>query len=138
MANTGQAVIQAFPCEDDMALADLVEKGIPVETLRGLSSILHLTPVAFAATLGIPRRTAARRLTGNEKLSPNESERALRIVRLLHIAEELFVDGQAASDWFKRPLSALDGKSPLEMCRTEPGARAVEQLLGRIEHGVFG
>jgi uncharacterized protein (DUF2384 family) len=28
--------------------------------------------------------------------------------------------------------------TPLQMTATEPGAREVERVLGRIEHGIFG
>jgi len=31
----------------------------------------------------------------------------------------------------------LAGRTALEFARTEPGARLVEDLLGRIEEGVF-
>jgi putative toxin-antitoxin system antitoxin component (TIGR02293 family) len=39
--------------------------------------------------------------------------------------------------WLKSPQKALGGKTPLEYSDTEPGAREVEDLLGRLEHGVF-
>ncbi len=44
---------------------------------------------------------------------------------------------EAAREWLKSPLPALAGKTPLEFADTEPGAQEVEDLLGRIEHGVF-
>ena len=35
-------------------------------------------------------------------------------------------------------LRELGGRTPLQMTATEPGAREVERVLGRIEHGIFG
>ena len=32
---------------------------------------------------------------------------------------------------------ALGGATPLDFAKTEPGAREVENVLGRLEHGVF-
>jgi hypothetical protein len=39
--------------------------------------------------------------------------------------------------WFTSPKIPLDGKTPLECADTEIGAKEVEDLLGRLEHGVF-
>jgi uncharacterized protein (DUF2384 family) len=38
---------------------------------------------------------------------------------------------------FEKIQKGLGGKTPLEYADTEPGAREVEDLLGRLEHGVF-
>ena len=48
----------------------------------------------------------------------------------LHIGDE-----DAATRWLKRPNRALGGRVPLELIDTEPGARAVENVLGRIAYG---
>ena len=38
--------------------------------------------------------------------------------------------------WLRSPALGLGGAVPLEF-KTEVGAREVENLLGRIEHGVY-
>jgi putative toxin-antitoxin system antitoxin component (TIGR02293 family) len=50
----------------------------------------------------------------------------------------VFSDKNDAREWFKRENRSLNNKTPLEYSDTEIGAREVEDLLGRIEHGVFG
>jgi putative toxin-antitoxin system antitoxin component (TIGR02293 family) len=137
MASTANFPHHAIPWDDDFALAALVEKGIPVQMFRGLSAALNLAPAVLAVMVGFAPRTAARRLSGNTRLKPAETERTVRIARLLCKAEDLLAGREEAAAWFNRPLAIFNGKSPLGMCRTEPGARAVEQALGRIEHGVF-
>ena len=52
-------------------------------------------------------------------------------------ALEVLGEKEAARHWFKTSNKALGGRSPLEFADTEPGAREVEELLGRIEHGIF-
>jgi putative toxin-antitoxin system antitoxin component (TIGR02293 family) len=91
----------------------------------------------LAAAVLIPQRTLERRLAVNSILKTDEAERALRLARLFAKAKDVFEDGNEAAAWFAEPLSVLDGKTPLELCATEAGAREVEQTLGRIEHGVF-
>lgn len=52
-------------------------------------------------------------------------------------ATEVFGDAGLASEWLRRPLALFGGRSPLQMAGTSVGVEAVEQTLGRIEHGVF-
>jgi len=52
-------------------------------------------------------------------------------------AIEVLASMEAAREWMKTPKKPLADKTPLEYCDTEPGAREVEDLLGRTEHGVF-
>jgi len=42
-----------------------------------------------------------------------------------------------ARQWLTRSARALGGEPPLHFADTEPGAREVERLLGRIGHGVL-
>lgn len=127
----------SLPFDDNLALAGLVAKGIPAACLPGLASALGLAPAALAGLVNIAPRTLARRMERNALLKPAEAERTVRIGRLVKHATDVFAGAAAARDWFQRPLRALGGKTPLELCATEPGAREVEQALGRIEHGVF-
>ncbi|MGB7190302.1 MAG: antitoxin Xre/MbcA/ParS toxin-binding domain-containing protein, partial [Acidobacteriaceae bacterium] len=90
-----------------------------------------------AGVIGIPERTLARRKKEN-RLSSEESERLLRISKLFDDSLSLFDgDREAAVNWLRTPKKALRNQSPLHFARTEIGAREVENLIGRIEHGVF-
>ena len=71
------------------------------------------------------------------KLQQDESERLLRIGLLFERAKEVLGGTDRARIWFKSPKKALGGITPLEYSDTEPGAREVEHLLGRLEQGVF-
>jgi putative toxin-antitoxin system antitoxin component (TIGR02293 family) len=58
--------------------------------------------------------------------------------RILALAVELFEgDVKAAKKWLQTPQRALGGAVPLEFASTEAGAKEVENLIGRLEHGVF-
>ena len=66
------------------------------------------------------------------------TDRIARIAMLFDEAVELFEGDRArASHWFRSPRKALGGAAPIEYADTEPGAREVRDLIGRIEHGVF-
>ena len=61
----------------------------------------------------------------------------MRISNLYDRAIEVLGDQERAEAWLKKPNKALGMKTPLQYADTELGAREVENLLGRLEYGVF-
>lgn len=118
-------------------LIEQLETGLPFASLRTFETTSGIDPTLLLSTLGIPERTLARRRTAG-RLAPDESERLLRIATVFEKAVALFTgDIPSAVQWLTLPKKALAGETPLKYSRTEPGAREVENLLGRIEYGVF-
>jgi len=118
-------------------LIEQLQVGLSFEALRALESNSGLDVLALASLIGIPERTLARRRSAG-RLAPDESERLLRVSNIFEKAVELFEgDADAAVLWLTTPKKALNGQQPLQYSRTEPGAREVENLIGRVEHGVF-
>jgi putative toxin-antitoxin system antitoxin component (TIGR02293 family) len=117
-------------------LIQQVERGFSFKTLHTLESRSGLPGAALAGLVGIPERTLARRRSKG-RFTPEESERLLRLGTVFEQAVELFEgDNAAALRWLTAPRKALEGKTPLAYARTELGAREVEDLMGRLEHGV--
>jgi putative toxin-antitoxin system antitoxin component (TIGR02293 family) len=90
----------------------------------------------LAVAAGIPLRTLGRRKEQG-RLTLAESERVFRLATLFEKATQVLGDRENARQWIASPKKALGGRSPLEYADTEVGAREVEDLLGRLEHGVF-
>ena len=87
--------------------------------------------------MGIPQSTLRRRLSKG-KLLPDESDRVYRYAELMTKATEMMQkDSDRAVSWFKKPMDIFGGETPLQHAMTEIGAREVEDLIGRIRHGVF-
>jgi putative toxin-antitoxin system antitoxin component (TIGR02293 family) len=105
--------------------------------LLALKSRSGLALPRLGAIVGIPERTLARRRV-SRRLTPDESERLLRISAVFEDAVNLFEgDVAGAVTWLTTSRKALGDRSPLEYARTETGAREVENLIGRLEHGIF-
>jgi len=122
---------------DTPALIREIEAGFSFDALQRLEAHSGLSLSQLACVVGIPERTLARRKAAG-RLSPEESERLVRISYLVDKALELFEgDLEAAARWFTSPKKALDNQQPIQYARTELGAREVENLLGRLEYGVF-
>jgi len=113
---------------------DALQQGVPRSAFDQLRTDLGVSSEEFADILGIPTRTLARR---TERFKPDESERLLRIGSVWAKALDVLEAPPAARRWMTQPKRALGGLTPLRCCDTEIGAREVESLLGRIEHGVF-
>ena len=117
-------------------LIDQIKSGLEVDTFGRLQTALGITAAELAAVIGLPPRTLARRKKQG-RLSPEESERLVRVARLFEMAADVLGSGEEARRWMKAPRPALGDRTPLERADTELGAREVEDLLGRIAHGVF-
>lgn len=123
--------------QDNHAMAQRVVEGLPVVEVMQFGKQAGFTNEELARLIQIPSRTYARRVADKARLKVHEGERAARLMRLFDRAKEVFGTDENTRGWFNAGILALGGKTPLEYARTEPGAREVENLIGRIEHGVF-
>jgi len=116
-------------------LVDAVDEGLDISAFERVAEILGVTEKRLAELLRINTSTLGRRKR-NGSLSVDESERLYRIAFLLERSTQVMGDLEAAQRWLSTGKRALGGESPLVYARTEPGAREIEDLLGRIEYGI--
>ena len=103
---------------------------------EGALSDAGFTTDELAKLIHIPPRTYARRVAAHARLKIPEGERAVRVMRLYDTAKQLFGTHDDTRRWLSMELPALGRRTPLDLARTEQGARAVETLIGQIEHGI--
>jgi putative toxin-antitoxin system antitoxin component (TIGR02293 family) len=113
-----------------------IQAGLSFRAVRNLQNALDLPLEKIAAFLGMSRATLHRRKTQG-KIARDESEKLVRYQKLLKKAEEVFGASEAARQWLTEPQLGLGNVRPVEFAKTEIGAREVENLLGRIEYGVY-
>jgi putative toxin-antitoxin system antitoxin component (TIGR02293 family) len=123
--------------ETSFDLVQVTRAGLPVGTIDTIASELATPRVAVAKILGISERTLSRRATAHERLTAEESDRAVRLARVLALAKETLGDREKAGRWLQTPNRALDGERPFDRLDTDAGVRSVEQILGRIAYGVY-
>lgn len=121
---------------DNHATAQRVEEGLPVREVVQFGRQAGFTNEEMARLIQIPSRTYARRVADKGRLKRQEGERAARLMRVYDRAKQLFVTDENTRGWFDAKLIVLGGKTPFEYAQTEPGAREVENIIGRIEHGI--
>lgn len=115
---------------------DRVRDGLPMAEFQLTREMLGLTEDRLAGLLGMSRATLHRRKKSGH-LDRAESDRLVRYARLLARAASALGGAGNARSWLAAPAIAFHGECPLDFADTEVGAREVEALLGRLEHGVF-
>lgn len=114
---------------------EAIKHGLPWSAFEDLKNTLEVGVAELCALTGIAQRTLARRK--DQPFTPDESEKILRFGRIYQKALETLETPAGARRWLKSPKTALGGLTPLVCTDTEVGAREVEALLVRLEHGVF-
>lgn len=117
-------------------LIEVLRVGLPVQELHELQVSLDVPMEKLFPMLGISKATLHRRKAGG-RLGQAESDRVVRFARLMGKAIEVMESEENARQWLAAPQYGLSGAVPLEYAETEVGAREVEDLLGRIENGVY-
>jgi putative toxin-antitoxin system antitoxin component (TIGR02293 family) len=122
---------------DTLQMVRLVRAGFPFSRLASFERASGLPRQKIGRFAAISQRTLTRRQREG-RLRPEESDRLLRASRIFDMAVGLFAgDVAAARHWLQAPQAGLGGEVPLEFASTEVGAREVENLIGRLEYGVF-
>jgi putative toxin-antitoxin system antitoxin component (TIGR02293 family) len=129
----------SFPelaAEEPSEIVSTVREGLPTERFEVLREMLDVSGGTLAEVVGITQSTLSRRRKRGT-FEKDESERILRVARLVAHAVDVLDGLGNARKWLTEPARGLDGERPLAFADTEPGAREVERLLIRLEHGVY-
>ncbi len=131
--NIGTWLGQSVKSESE--LAEVVQRRIPTQIVSTFVA-RGLTRDEFHDVV-IPLRTFKHRKTRAEDLSIDESDKALRMARVLALAEDVFGNRDKALAWMRKPKRRFAGETPMHMLQTEAGGRLVEQMLIQVDEGMF-
>ncbi len=114
-----------------------IRHGLPVSVIDKLIKELGVSQQVLLQIIALPTATLTRRRT-QKRLSPQESDRVYRVATAYRAALQLFEgDTEATRHWLSEPAKAFGGNTPLQHLDTEVGADDVQDLIGRLEHGVI-
>ncbi len=131
----GRALGRSVP-KTEFDLIALVRRGVPYRALESAKAALDVSNDDLSRWLHLKKRALTRR-RGEEQLTAEESERLVRLARVVARAEEVPGERDAALSWMRSSNRALGGAAPPELLDTDLGLDAVLVVLGRIEHGVY-
>lgn len=115
-----------------MALVGVLQEGIEASALANLKKLGYREKDLEVIA---PESTRRQRVNKNQKLTTDESDRAYRLALLCAKATPVFGDEEKAMNWLHSKLDYLDGKSPLELAKTEAGVAIIHNLIERIAWG---
>jgi putative toxin-antitoxin system antitoxin component (TIGR02293 family) len=120
----------------DAELEDAVLNGLPAKAVRALAARTRSSLAQVQEVMRLDKSTFGRRERSRARLKPEESDRLVRVARIAALA----VEAMGTEDgllWLHEPNHALGDRIPMQMLQTDVGARQVEDVLVRIQHGVY-
>jgi len=119
----------------DLELALLSEKGLPLTAVESLKEQgLTFTEIS---DIVISPRTLKHRKSRKEKLSSVETDRVLRVARIVDLADKVFGSRMKALLWLRSADDRLENRTPMQMLVNESGGRLVESMLWQIDEGIY-
>ena len=116
------------------------------ETQR--ESVTKTELIKLAEELGMSREEIARvvgmtgrnlqRYSNQHKLNEMQYTNMLLLTRLFIRGVDVFGNKDKFGRWLRKPVRSLGMQKPIDLLSSTVGYTVVEQVLGRIEHGVFG
>lgn len=118
-----------------LGFIDQIRTGLSFEAVVATAQALDLTINDLAAFGVIPVRTLAHSRRGGQ-FSPAQSDRVARFFRIWRRTLDTFGSTEQARRWLEKPTRPLGGVAPMTLLDTEEGARFIEDVLSRIDHGL--
>ena len=113
-----------------------VQEGIKTEAVSHIEEITGIGKKHLFKIIGFTDKTYTRRLA-HKNLKESESDRLYTFIKIFKHAVEVFGSFDKARTWLYTPLSALDNHKPINICHTIQGMLQVDEILYRIQHGIF-
>ncbi|HEX8315599.1 MAG TPA: antitoxin Xre/MbcA/ParS toxin-binding domain-containing protein [Flavisolibacter sp.] len=111
--------------------------GIPKASVDELAGYLGVSRKSMAEDiLDLSVKTLERKSPA-DKLDKRTSSHALEIAKVMQHAYEVFEDEEKIRRWIGKENRALNGMKPLQLFDTLTGLNMVNDILGRIEEGVY-
>ena len=125
-----------FPENRPLAMLDLIEAGLPAESLTAFKSVTGMSDEDVARVLNIGGRTLTRiRNASGERLPSDLSDRLFAVASVYRLAEDVFGNTQTAIGWLNAEQFGLGQRIPRDLLASEFGRHQVRSLLQRIEFG---
>ena len=132
-----KSIHEGVELPQELQIVDIIRRGFPADSVRRVAEYYGITDAQVATLLGASERTLSRRKKEDKPLDATESDRLYRLARIGARALEVFENDASARNWLKRPNRALGGAVPFEMLDTDAGTEQVDEVLTRIDYGVY-
>lgn len=119
---------------------ELSEKGFALEdVIRFVTSVsLFKDKQVLANIIGMSARTLHQRLKNpGERLTPEQSARALRFAEVLTNAQNILGRREEAERWMIEPSMWLGGDAPINLLMNPADYELLTNFMNRMDYGVY-
>lgn len=118
-------------------LIALSNEGVTRKAIESLAQYIGVSQKTFAENiLNISVKTVERKKP-TDKLDKKISSHIIEVAKVIQHARKVFEDNDKVVSWFNKPNRALNQKQPADLLDTFTGLQMVDDILGRIEEGVY-
>jgi len=118
-------------------LINMVAAGVTKRSIDQLASNLGISRKSMAENiLDVSVKTMERK-SAEDKVDKKTSSHAIEIARVMQHAYQVFEDEEKVKRWINRENKGLNGIKPISLFDTLTGLNLVNDILGRIEEGVY-
>lgn len=125
------------PIQSDFDFITLSNEGITKASLDALVSHLGISKKAFSENILDASVKTLERKKSNDRLSKHTSSHVIEIAKVTEHAFAVFEDEDKVKRWFNTPNRALNNTKPIDLLYMPTGLNMVNDILGRIEEGVY-
>jgi putative toxin-antitoxin system antitoxin component (TIGR02293 family) len=121
----------------DFDVIEIGREGITKASIDYLTTHMGITRKTMAEdVLGMSVKTLERK-TPKEKLDKQASSHAIEIAKVMQHAYDVFGDEEKVKRWMNKENRALNHLKPVMILGTLTGINMVNDILGRIQEGVY-
>lgn len=110
--------------------------GIPKLAILNLAEVLNIPMKDMAVLLNVSYKTLSRKRK-SDILNSIVSSLSVEIANTITKGLFVFEDVDKLNRWLHKENRALKGQKPFDLLNTPTGIKLVNQVLGRIEEGVY-
>lgn len=125
------------PIQSEFDLISLSTEGVTKASLDALIGHLGISKKAFSENiLDVSVKTLERKKS-TDRLDMRTSSHIIEIAKVVEHALDVFGDEEKVKKWLSLPNRALNNIKPIDLFHIPTGLSLVNDILGRIEHGIF-
>lgn len=132
---TLQALFQTEEITQRTDLIAIARKGIQTKYIESIQKFTSLSDKELSAILPISQRQLFR-YPANHKLNKEITSHLIQIIELFDKGYKLF-GKEKFKTWIRTSNKVLDENKPIDIMDTSIGIEMIEDVIGRIEHGVY-
>jgi putative toxin-antitoxin system antitoxin component (TIGR02293 family) len=123
--------------ESPFDFIQIANQGVSVDVIKNFRDYFNISPELVANMLNTSVPTIYRWSKSNKALGRNFSVKLFEIADLFLYGSEVFGSEENFFKWLNLPNTSFGGMEPIELIEIPGGISKVEDLIGRIEHGVY-